>query len=121
MGNWQIICGAHRAPCTHPTRHEARRLRCGMASETGYPASMWNVVLIGFAALAVVGSLLLGWPIVIAILIAVVVVGVWAATGALQGARGKPSPPGTAQEQREISEVRDYSEAGPAETPSSTR
>jgi hypothetical protein len=82
---------------------------------------MWNVFLIAFAALAVVGSLLLGWPIVVAILILVAVAGVWAATGALQGAARKPGPPTTPPGQRGISDVRDASEAGPAETPSSTR
>ena len=79
---------------------------------------MWSVFLIVFAALAVVGSLLLGWPILVAILILLVLVGAWAATGAIQRARRKPNAPGT--NVSGISEVRDPSEAGPSETPRAT-
>ena len=79
---------------------------------------MWTVFLIAFAALAVVGSLVLGWPILVAILIVLAVVGAWAATGVLQRARRKPDAPGS--NATGISEVRDPSEAGPSETPTST-
>jgi membrane protein implicated in regulation of membrane protease activity len=81
---------------------------------------MWNVVLIALAALAVGGSLVLGWPILVAILIFLALVGAWAATGAVQRAGRKPDAPG-ADAPAGISEVRDPSEAGPSETPHATR
>ena len=89
-----------------------------MRGGTGYPASMWNVILIAFAGLAVVGSLVLGWPILVAILILLVLVGAWAATGVLQRARRKPDAPGA--DASGISAVRDPAEAGPSETPRAT-
>ena len=79
---------------------------------------MWSVVLIAFAALAVVGSLVLGWPILVAVLIVLALVRAWAAMSALQRAGRKPNAPGT--NATGISEVRDPSEAGPSETPTST-
>ena len=100
------------APRSASLRGEAR----------GYPSSMWTAFLIAFAALAVVGSLALGWPIIIAVLIALIAVGFWGVAAVFHRAREKPGPPTPGSSRpRDISEVRDPAEAGPAETPHSTR
>ena len=81
---------------------------------------MWGVIVLAFAVLAVVASLLLGWPIIVAGLIAVVATGAFGIAAAGRAAREKPAAPATGSSRpRHISEVRDASEAGPSEIPSS--
>jgi hypothetical protein len=82
---------------------------------------MWTAFLIAFAALAIVGSLLLGWPILVAVVIALVLGGIGASGAAIRAAREKPGVPGGDSRARDISQVRDHTEAGPSETPHATR
>jgi hypothetical protein len=80
---------------------------------------VWGVFLIAFAALAILASLVLGWPILVALIIAAIVATVGGGGALMRRAREKPGPP-TSDRARAVSEVREPSEAAAAETPRST-
>ena len=81
---------------------------------------MWGVFLFPLAALALVGSLLLGFPIIAALVIALIAGGAWVGAALVRRVDAKPGPPGSSRPEH-ASGVQDVADAGPAETPSTTR